>query len=154
MGKTFKKHKWRSPNRMLFESGYRTFDRAVDYVSDGNVISNVQLSTFVRKVSDLNGWPQGIKPGECRAHDLGHFRYRPGGIPDRIREYVDARPEKEFWLYCWHLPNRGSRTGESVAWLLTNKAHTKSLVSVCGPQRKAYLALEEAKKYVVKGDWK
>lgn len=151
--KAFKKHEWRNPNRMLFESGYRTFDRAAGYISNGNVISSVQLSTHVRKVSDLNDWPQGIKPGECRAHDLGVFRYRPGGLPDRIREYVDARPEEEFWLYCWHLPSRGSRTGESVAWILTDKAMTKALVRVCGPQRKAYLVLHEAEKYVVKGDW-
>ena len=48
MGKAFKKHEWRNPNRMLFESGYRTFDRTVDYISDGNVISNVQLTTHVR----------------------------------------------------------------------------------------------------------
>lgn len=154
MGKAFKRHKWRNPNRMLFESGYRTFDRAVDYVSDGDVVSNVQLSTIVRKVSDLNGYPQGIRPGECRAHDLGRFRHRPGGIPYRIREHVDARPEEEFWLYCWHFPGRRSEHGEPVAWILTDKAKTKALVSVCGPQRKAYLALEEARKYVVKGDWK
>lgn len=154
MGKAFKKHEWRNPNRMLFESGYRTFDRTVNYISDGNVVSNVQLSTLVRKVSDLNNYPRGIKPGECRAYDLGHFRYRPGGIPDCIRKYIDARPEEEFWLYCWHFPGRQSEYGESVAWILTNKAMTKDLVNVCGPQRKAYLVLEEARKYVVKGYWK
>lgn len=154
MGKTFKEREWRNPNRMLFESGYRAFDRTVDYISDGNVISNVQLSTIVRKVSDLNDYPQGIRPGECRKHDLGLFRNRPNGIPYTIREYIDACPEEEFWLYCWHFPGRRSEYGESVAWILTDKAMTKDLVNVCGPQRKAYLVLEEARKYVVKGDWK
>lgn len=153
MGKAFKKHKWRNPNRMLFESGYRTFDRAVDCISDGNVISNVQLSTCVRKVSDLNDNPQWVKPGDCRAFDLDIFRNRPGGIPGRIREYVDERPEEAFWLYCWHLPGVRSEYGASVAWLLTDKAMTKALVRVCGPQRKAYLVLCEAEKYVVKGNW-
>lgn len=152
MDKKFKAHRWRNPNRMLFESGYRTFDREVDYISDGNVISNVQLSTFVRKVSDLNDYPQGIKPGDCRRHDLDRFRHRPGGIPPVIREYVKARPEEEFWLYCWHFPGVRSEYGASVAWLLTDKAMTKSLVRACGRQRKAHLVLREAEKYVVKGD--
>lgn len=150
MDKKFKVPRWRNPNRMLFESGYRAFDRAVDLISDGNVISNVQLSTAVRRVSDLNGYPQGIGPGECRKHDLDRFRNRPDGIPRAVREYVDARPEEEFWLYCWHFPGTRSERGASVAWLLTDKAMTKPLVRVCGRQRKAYLVLREAEKYVVK----
>lgn len=69
-------------------------------------------------------------------------------------EEAFRKADEEFWLYCWHFPGRRSEYGESVAWILTDKAMTKALVNVCGPQRKAYLVLEEARKYVVKGDWK
>lgn len=75
-----KKTQYRTPNRILIDTGHKTFDSQCDCLSTGNVSSNTQLSAFVRADSDIscNGFtfPQGhlfeadIK---CFRSDMPHY---------------------------------------------------------------------------------
>lgn len=153
--KDFKKKEWVTPNRMRFDSGYRTFDRQVDYISDGNVISNVQHSSIIRPYSDTNG---GVcAKGSCRRFDIDNMSHTRR-IPENIRNWLDAHPEEKVWLYDFHLRNTNAKAGENVCWVLTDYEHTEIIRSDCYTgsschwlKRKA--AYEEIRKYVVKGDW-
>jgi len=153
--KDFKKKEWVTPNRMRFDSGYRTFDRQVDYISDGNVISNVQHSSIIRPYSDTNG---GVcAKGSCRRFDIDNMSHTRH-IPFTIQEWLAKHPEEKVWLYNFHFRNTNAKTGDSVGWVLTDYEHKKVILSAhCSGwgenalKRKA--VLDEAVKYVVKGDW-
>lgn len=152
MKKDFKKHEWITPNRMKFESDYRTFDRQVDYISSGNVISNVQHSSIIRPYSDTNG---GVcKPGAGRKFDIDNMSHTRR-IPSHIREWLDAHPEEKVWLYDFHLRNTNRKTGDSVCWILTDYDHTKVITGSIGWRwsAKRDAVMSEVTKYVVKGNW-
>lgn len=49
-----KKIEWLTPNKMKFESEFKTFNAAADLITTGAVISNVQFSEFLTKDWNLN----------------------------------------------------------------------------------------------------
>lgn len=151
MKKDFKKHEWVTPNRMKFESGFKTFDKQVDYISSGNVISNVQHSSIVRPYSDTNGGM--CKPGSCRKFDIDNMSHTRS-IPSSIRTWLAEHPEEKVWLYDFHLRNTSRKTGDSVCWVLTDYDHKKVIRTSCARWSLKHMSvLDEVTKYVVKGNW-
>jgi penicillin-binding protein-related factor A (putative recombinase) len=61
-----KTKQWDTPNKMHFDSLHKTFNKQCNYISTGNVYSNVQTSSFIRASSQL----------ECNGFkfDAGHLQ--------------------------------------------------------------------------------
>lgn len=142
------------PNKMHFESGFRAFDDAVDYIGSGNVISNVQHSSFVRPWGELtvmgykDGKPTYSNPGDGRNFDLKAF----SGIPPYVRDYImDAENrDREMILYHFRFYNRVRKAWDTIGWGVTDGKTHKRLLGCCyncaRPKRVA--AFTECMKYV------
>lgn len=140
-----KQHKWATPNRMLFESGHKTFDRQANYVSHGNVYSNVQTSSYVRAYSETecNGFTR--PPGHLRDFDLKGFTDMPG----HVRNYIlHATQNRMVIVYKFFHVANGRKTVHG--WVVTSIHPEYRLLDyfVTGPTYKSYSVILEAIKYI------
>lgn len=90
-----------TPNRAKFESEFKTFNKAVDLITTGNVIGNVQYSSYITKEYNLT-----------KALPDYYLQYLPNFIKIDINNRV-LNGEKVI-LYCLKLKRR------PVAWILTD----------------------------------
>ncbi|NIV28280.1 MAG: hypothetical protein GWN58_01840 [Anaerolineae bacterium] len=139
---------WRDPNTMVFESGHKTFDRQVGFISPGNVISPHQLSKHVRAYADIhcNGFTR--PPGHLRDFDLGWFDST--GLPGHMRRWLKrATQEQGAWVYRFcHFNSDGRRVVHG--WVVTSDGPNKTLLRkfYTGPTYKSWWVIDEAAKYV------
>ena len=146
-----KKCEWATPNRMLFESGHKTFDRKVDLISTGNVWGSVQTSSFVRprNKTECNGFTNA--PGHLRDFDLKGF----SNMPAHVRQYILSVTETEPVIVYkfFHTYNRGywESMGKTVhGWVVTSVGPEYRLLRalVTGPTWKSESVINEAIKYI------
>jgi hypothetical protein len=93
-----------TPNRAKFESEFKTFNKAVDLITTGNVVGNVQYSNYITQQWNL-----------IKAFPGYYLRCLPDFIKIDINNRV-LNGEKVI-LYCLKLKQR------PVAWILTDNNH-------------------------------
>ena len=128
-----KKTQFKTPNKMLFESEFKTFNNAVDLITTGNVVSNVQYSSYISK-----DWPLE------KAFYKPYLQYLPTFIKCEINNRTAAG--SKVILYCLKLH------GLPVCWILTDSDH--NLITSCRAGVHQYAketsVLNEAIKYLTK----
>jgi hypothetical protein len=141
-----KKIEWENNNKMVFNSGHKTFDRQVAFVSTGNVISPCQLSTHVRAYAELSCNGMMFEPGHLRDHDLGWFDST--GMPKSLRQWLLRITQEEgAWVYRFcHYNSKGRRVVHG--WVVTTNNHRLLTKYYTGPTWKSNLVIDEAAKYV------
>ena len=79
-----KKREWENPNKMRFESEFKTFNKQVNLITTGNAICNTQMSMFIRpyKETKCNGFEN--PEGHLMRWDLQYF----SNIPQNIRKIL------------------------------------------------------------------
>ena len=88
-----KKHIWkRGGNRVVMDTGNKTFDRQCDGFSTGNVCGTIQFSWYIRPESETecNGYQFAI--GALRASDLNHFNRIPNWVRNKVEELTKNQP--------------------------------------------------------------
>jgi hypothetical protein len=96
-----KQKEWINGNHMKFESLHKTFNLQVDCISTGNVIGDVQYSSFVRPRDELecNGFVN--EPGHLQEYDaIFHYSYNKG---ERIIHGVILTTGDHKLLHKWYL---------------------------------------------------
>lgn len=126
-----KKIEWLNNNKMKFESEFKTFNKATNLITTGNVISNTQFSSFISK-----DWP--VK----KAFPMCYLKWLPNYI--KIEANQRASRNEKIILYCLKL------NGLPVAWILTDYNH--NLITCCRAGAHQYAkeisVLNEALKYL------
>lgn len=143
-----KKIEWKNPNKMVIDTGLKTFDRQCRCVSYGNVISNTQVSLYVRaaRVTECNG--KEFPEGALMRYDLDKFI----GMPSHIRRKIEGLLSEDrphvivYKFFYWNSPSEATVLG----WIVTegHDRNYRHLFTGGECSGKAYSALEEIAKYV------
>lgn len=121
---------FRNPNRVLIHTGHKTFDSQCDLLSTGNVMSNVQFSSFIRPVSET----------ECNGFtfDRGHLfnvdikAFRPD-LPSWIENWLRSLDTKVILYQIRHWSGRDRK--HVHGYIVTDTEHKPLRVFTTGPQR-------------------
>jgi len=156
-GHKFKPKCWRTRNKMVFESGHKTFDSEVDVISRGSVLGAVQSSMIVRSYHTLKD-PVGRyrEPGHLRDFDL-RSNYNMRAMDERLRERVRAETILEdVLLYQFRTLGMPPRRYPHIVhgYILTRAADDSLVFKVAiGPTYKSQWIVDEAACYVVAYYW-
>jgi hypothetical protein len=141
-----KKTIWQTPNKMGFVSGHKTFDKQTNLITTGNVISNTQLSFYIRAYNTSRN-PVGtpVEKGAMQEFDLRNFKNLPGYVSDAVRSLAKAR---DIILYEFHHYSGSRKIVDG--YVLTTGANTghkllRVFYTGSGLSRKA---VDEAIKYI------
>ena len=137
-----KKKEWVNNNKMLFESGHRTFDRQTNCIGTGNMIANTQVSFFIRPriQTECNG--QAFPVGDLRAFDMKKWH-----LPWIVRDMVLGLTERrKIILYQFHHWNDDKRIVHG--YVATTPGHRLLRTFIIGPTYKSGLVIAEATKYI------
>jgi hypothetical protein len=139
-----KKVEFRNPNKMLMQSGHRTFDAKADIVTTGNVISNAQHSSYIRAFNETECNGHTFRPGHLQKFDFDLFP----GLPQHVREGVKRHSQdKSIILYEF----RHFVSSEMIVhgYLITTPQRQLLERFRIGMTFKSELVLDECEKYVV-----
>lgn len=139
-----KEIEWVNDNKMLFESGHKTFNKQTKLITTGNHLGNTQYSLFVRSFEETECNGHENEKGELQKWDLDNFK----DLPIDIREEIEAL-----------LKNRGGILNEFRYWkgdkkilvgyILTDTEHNFIESWNVLKTTKSYGILDECKKYIV-----
>lgn len=113
-----KKITWDNPNKMHFDSEFKTFNKQTNVISTGNVFANTQTSLFIRPYNETECNGRENPKGHLMNFDLQTFR----SIPEPIREIIyDKTRERSVILYKFRVW-RGSYE-DIFAYVITDDSH-------------------------------
>lgn len=139
-----KKIKWENPNKMVMESGHKTFDQQTNYIGTGNVFANTQTSLYIRgyNETECNGFT--FPKGELQKTDLKGWYELPQRVHRAIREY--AVDESVILYKFFHKNSKGELVVHG--YVLTSKKHELIDYIVVGPTYKSWDVINECLKYI------
>lgn len=144
-----KKCTWDNPNKMHFDSAYKTFNRQTNVISTGNVIANTQLSGFIRPWNETECYGATRAPGHLCKYDLQYFRNIPANIE---RVLYDKNRTDSVILYQFRVWKEKERAYEIIGYVLTDRNYKLIDSAVCCEYGcsfwKRASAIEECKKYI------
>lgn len=144
-----KKIKWANPNKMIFESGHKTFDRQTNVISTGNIIANTLLGRHIRPYyTPTTPLGDPCRPGDMQAFDLNSEVLR---LPAHVRQFVveNAR-NKGVWVYELRHWNGDQKVIHG--YIITRSKTHKYLGEFCiGPTYKSWMVLNTALPYLAEG---
>jgi hypothetical protein len=140
-----KQAEWINPNKMLFESADKTFNRQCKVISRGNVWSDNQYSGYVRAYNNTEiGYNKTCKPGYLQEYDLKQFRqYLPQGILNYAKNQAI---HNSVILYVFKHFNGDRRIIDGA--ILTDDKYNHIKSWYLGGNWKADSILDEARKYI------
>ena len=138
-----KKIEWATPNKMLIDTGHKTFDRQTNVIMTGNVIANTQHSGFIRawQQTEVNGLTR--DPGHLQNWNLGGFQNIPAHVKKYIREQAHAR-SVILYRFFYHNGRRAITHG----WVVTTDNHTLLRSFITGPTDKSRYVIQEVTQYI------
>lgn len=139
-----KKVVFANPNKMLMESGHKTFDRQTNLVTTGNVIASTQYSGYIRPYEETECNGRTVRKGELQNFDLRPFGRLPYHVEKEVRAYAK---EKSVILYMFFHYN-GSGNKIIHGYVITDTDHQLIESYVTGPTHKSMNVIEECKQYV------
>lgn len=120
---------FRTPNRVLINTGHKTFDSQCDLLMTGNVICNVQRSSYIRPMSQSECNGAIFARGHLFEFDIKAFRPDlPRWIEDRLRKLDTTAILYE--IRHWHGRNKKHVHG----YIVTDAQHKPILISTTGSQ--------------------
>jgi hypothetical protein len=134
---------------MLFKSEHRTFNRKADLISTGNVVSNVQKSSYIRPFSETECNGIVNPPGHLRDFDLKPFLTT---IPSGVLKYVESvSMNKQVVLY--RIQHYVGERRVIHGWIVTKDWRENHGLLRCFSNggRKSRSVIDEAVKYLTDG---
>ena len=128
--------------RQIIDSGWKEFDRQTTCISTGNVISNTQLSFFIRpwRETECNGRTN--PEGHLMNYDLKYFE--KWHIPaDLLVTIEDKNRRESVILYMFHTMTK-DRYVKPFGWVLTTRDHRYINSRVVKEYGESYLKREKA----------
>jgi len=145
-----KKIEWLNPNKMKFESGYKSFDNFIDSISTGNRIGGGQYSNYIRAYTDVECNNLPFDPGYLREHDIRQGIVSP--MPGEVEEFVRANTQvKEVIIYEFYHRRSGQEKRTTLGFVITTtRDDGYKLLRVFNTlgTAKSRAALEECVKYI------
>ena len=136
-----KKVKWVNGNKMLFESEYKTFNKAVDLIGHGNVMGNVQTSGYIRGYSETECNGLQSPKGHLQNYDLDWLNKH---LPYELKDWIKGQ-NKTFVGYSFFYWKNGGRI--FIGWVVT--CQDKLVKKVYAKYNsKTISALDECIKYI------
>jgi hypothetical protein len=134
-----------NPNKMLMESGHKTFDRQTNLITRGNVYSNTQISSYIRPYNQTEWNGKTVQKGELQNYDLKFFGKLPFEVEEAVRAYAK---DKSIILYMFF--HRNSDKEKIVhGYVITDTQYRLIDFFVTGPTYKSYNVIKECSQYVV-----
>lgn len=132
------------PNKMRFESGFKTFDNQTNLISTGNLVSNTQYSTCVRSRNTVKCGDKIFPKGDLQQFDLDHFET----LPQDVRKFFEQgyTISNNVWLYQFRHFSRGKKIVDG--FVITDYSFAKILKVWYRNWFKSYYAVQEAMKYI------
>jgi len=141
-----KKIEWRNENKMLIQTGHKTFDAQTNLLGEGNIYANTMIGTHIRAYTDTECNGLTSPPGHLRSFDLTPWR-GTRRIPRQVLDRVKKETENtDIWLYQFF--HSKGRKKISHGFVLAAKDHTHIATFVTGPTYKSEWVMMEARKYV------
>jgi len=150
-----KKAEWINGNHQKLNTGLKAFDQQVGGLGIGNIIDNVQSSSFVRswwdKGRDLcdnsgNLWGQNDRaPGVLFEFDMKFFYHIPEFVYDYMEELCKKKRESVI-LYDFHHYNGDRRICDG--YVITDQNHHLIKQFFTGPTSKSYGVILECSRYI------
>lgn len=139
-----KEYQWNRRGNQIFQSGYSTFDKQTNYIGTGNVISNTQVSSFIRPYCETkcNGFD--FNPGELLQSDLRVY----SKMPNKARDILINKDRTEGYIYYQFYVS-----GEPTFWIITDKNHgfiSRGINYTHRSVNKIIMASDEVMKYICK----
>jgi hypothetical protein len=139
-----KKIEWENSNKMKFESGHKTFDKQTNCLSTGNVISNTQLSFYIRSAKEtINPVGQEVPEGHLRDFDLRQFNRLPSHVERFVKRVTE---DKQVILYEFRHFNGNNKVVDGYVVTDTDYNHIQTFFM----NNRAYKAVIEARKYIAR----
>ena len=142
-----KKAVFDTPNKMHFESEFKTFNRQTNYIGTGIIIANTQHSNYLRPWNEIKNYSYIGKPGDFCKYDFQGFRE----VPDRIKKIIFDKDRAhsvilyEFFIYI-------NDTREIIGHVLTDDQYKYIAHSISCDWKQSYWkrvsAIGECMKYV------
>lgn len=108
---------WDNPNKMRFESAFKTFNQQTNVITPGNCIANTQFSNYIRPWNKVDNYGYIGKPGQFLEFDLQYFHE----VPLNIRRILfDRERHESYCLYEFFIHRKGHR--EIIGHVLTDYA--------------------------------
>ncbi len=133
-----------NPNKMLMESGHKTFDRQTNLISKGNVYSNTQISAYIRPFTQTEMDGRTVSKGQLQSYDLRTFGKLPYHIDKAVRAY--STNNKVILYMFFHRNSEGEKTVHG--YVMTNEHHQLIDSYVTGPRTKSVNVIEECSQYI------
>lgn len=149
---------WATPNRMVFKSGHKAFDRRADYIAPGNCIGGCQFSSYIRPYSETQCNGLSRPPGHLRDFDLEPFKRL--GIPDHVLKAVlSCTTTESIILYqirhtvARRDPYSGATRRRIIhGYIITDTQYNLIASFVTGPTYKSEWVIKEAIEYLSNSD--
>ena len=142
---------WANPNRMVMETGHKTFDRQTNIVGTGNMIANTQYSSYIRPYTETKCWgPDEFELGHLRAYDLNGFRDMPQWVHKQV-ERVTHHTKAILYQFFHYGNNRhwsGYQKRVIHGYILTDSNGRLLAKMVTGPTHKSHAVIDECAQYV------
>ena len=139
-------------DKMLFESGWKLFDKQTNCICPGNCVLNTQISSYIRAWGNTSCNGLTFPEGHLMEFDLKQFEgYR---IPAPVLEIIRDKERKESVILYMFFTTDRMGTIEPFGWALTSRkdkllaAHTVYIRDKHLAKREG--ALKEAIKYITK----
>jgi hypothetical protein len=135
---------WVNPNKMLVQSGNKTFDRQCDIVAHGNVTARCQMSSHIRPTRCAFPSGEPAKDGQMRDFDLKHFKNLPHGVQYLVRLHAGNGTETILYEF------RHWRGEHKVVhgYVLTEAATNVVLATMPSRFSKSYAVLQHVIPYI------
>ena len=140
-----KKIEWVNEDKMLFESGHKTFDRQTNIITTGNIIANTLLGKHIRAYTELSNGFEDRPPGHLQNFDLCWWRdgdRMPRSVIKKIRELAY---NNGVWVYQLMHYNRQRVVH---GYVVTNEQHKALATFLTGPTYKSSYVLIAALPYL------
>jgi hypothetical protein len=132
-------------NKMLVDTPHKTFNKQTNCIATGNVISNTQVSRYIRAFSDVRTMGPPVVPGYLQKWDLAGFP----GLPRFVREAIESCAVDESVILYKFRHFSGNR--EIVnGWVVTDVEYDLIYCFVTGPTHKSWDIVNECLGYITK----
>lgn len=140
-----KAKQWINGNRMLFQSGNKTFDRKTNCISTGNVIANTQNSTFIRGKNEIVCNGQTFERGHLQQYDLNQWNHLLDWyVKDRVKFFADQHGKVILYMFKHRVGAKLTIHG----FVITDKDHNELARLYSNNRYKSMIVVDEAAKYV------
>lgn len=111
---------WDNPNKMHFDSDFKTFNKQTNIISHGNVWANTQTSSYIRPWKEVKNGGYIGQPGDFLKYDLRLFP----NLPERFRRKLwDYDRNESYIVYHFHYYDEKHRQRETIGYVMCDYNH-------------------------------